>query len=196
MSIVNLVSGGLDSTLVGVLAKEEGIQVFPLFVNYGQRAVESEWRACQTVHEKLGLTAPEYMDLRGYGEIILSGLTSPEKHVKDEAFTPGRNLLFLMVGGAYAYQNGADGVAIGLLAERYSLFPDQRSVFLLDAERAIEAAMGKRIQVTAPLMEFSKSEVVALADNKGITDTYSCHAGTEKPCGECISCLEIMSNAS
>ncbi len=196
MSIVNLVSGGLDSTLVGVLAKEVGAPVFPLFVNYGQKAVEREWRACQTVHEKLELPVPKRMDLGGFGKIILSGLTSPEKHVKDEAFTPGRNLLFLVAGGAYASQNGADGVAIGLLAERYSLFPDQRSIFLLDAERAIEAAIGKRIQVTAPLMDFSKSEVLALANEKGIAGTYSCHAGTEKPCGECISCLEIAGNVS
>ena len=38
MSIVTLVSGGLDSTLVAKLAQEQGLQIFPLFVDYGQRA--------------------------------------------------------------------------------------------------------------------------------------------------------------
>jgi 7-cyano-7-deazaguanine synthase len=32
MSIVILVSGGLDSTLVAKLAHEEGIELFPLFI--------------------------------------------------------------------------------------------------------------------------------------------------------------------
>lgn len=195
MSIVNLVSGGIDSTLVGVLAQEDGISVFPLFINYGQKAVEREWGACQVVHEKLGLPTPTRMDVGGFGEIISSGLTSSEKHVKDEAFTPCRNLLFLVAGGAYAVQNDASGVAIGLLAERYSLFPDQTSSFLIDAERVIGIATGKRVQVTAPLMELSKSEVIALASEKGITGTYSCHSGTEEPCGKCISCIEIATSS-
>ena len=43
MSFVNLVSGGLDSTLVGVMAKEEGVEHFPLFIDYGQRAARKEW---------------------------------------------------------------------------------------------------------------------------------------------------------
>ena len=32
MSIVNLVSGGLDSTLISVLMREEGIDIFRLIV--------------------------------------------------------------------------------------------------------------------------------------------------------------------
>jgi 7-cyano-7-deazaguanine synthase in queuosine biosynthesis len=38
MSIVTLVSGGLDSTLVALLARDEGLEQYPLFVDYGQRA--------------------------------------------------------------------------------------------------------------------------------------------------------------
>lgn len=32
MGIVTLVSGGIDSTLMSLMAHEEGIQLFPLFV--------------------------------------------------------------------------------------------------------------------------------------------------------------------
>jgi len=35
VSLVNLVSGGLDSTLVGVMTREEGLGVHPLFIDYG-----------------------------------------------------------------------------------------------------------------------------------------------------------------
>lgn len=191
MSMVNLVSGGLDSTLVGVMAREEGLVVHPLFIDYGQRAGQQEWDTCQRVHAQLGLPAPTRMDLSGFGRVIISGLTSGEMDVKENAFTPGRNLLFLLMGSAYAYQVGASAVSVGLLAERFSLFPDQRSEFIEQAEQAIEAALGRRIRVVTPLAEFSKADVVKLAQEKSITGTYSCHAGGSQPCGHCISCLEF-----
>jgi 7-cyano-7-deazaguanine synthase len=189
--LVNLVSGGLDSTLVGVMAKEEGAAAYPLFIDYGQRAGRREWDTCQEVHAQLGLPKPTRMDLSGFGEVIRSGLTSRELDVKADAFTPGRNLLFQLMGAAYAYQVDASSITIGLLAERFSLFPDQRSEFIRKAEYAIEAALGRRIKVVTPLADFSKADVIALAQKKGITGTYSCHTGSNHPCGQCISCLEF-----
>lgn len=191
MRLVNLVSGGLDSTLVGVLAREEGVEVYPLFIDYGQRAGPKEWETCQRVHAQLGLPTPTRMDLSGFGRVIRSGLTSEELDVKADAFTPGRNLMFLLMGSAYAYQVEASTVSVGLLAECFSLFPDQRSEFIEQAERAIAAALGRLIKVVMPLAEFSKADVVKLALEKGITGTYSCHAGGSQPCGQCISCLEF-----
>ncbi len=191
MSLVNLVSGGLDSTLVGVMAREEGLTVYPLFIDYGQRAAQKEWDTCQRVHLQLGLPTPTRMDLSGYGKVIHSGLTSTEMDVKADAFSPGRNLMFLLMGSAYAYQQGASSVAMGLLAERFSLFPDQQSAFIEQAERAIAVALGRWIKVVLPLAEFSKADVVKLAQEKGVTGTYSCHVGGSEPCGQCISCLEF-----
>ena len=191
MSVVNLVSGGVDSTLVSVMAHEDGTEVFPLFVDYGQRAVRKEWEACVAAHERYRLPTPIRMNLSGFGEVIVSGLTSNERDIATEAFTPGRNLLFLLVGASYAVQKGANGVSIGLLAEELSLFPDQRKEFLASAEETIALTMGRKIRVIAPLLEFNKAEVIALASHKGIEGTYSCHAGTDIPCGECISCKEV-----
>lgn len=192
MSFVNLVSGGLDSTLIGVMAKEEGIAYFPLFIDYGQRAARTEWETCKLVHNALGLPAPMRMDLSGFGRVVASGLTRAELDIKDDAFTPGRNLMFLLMGSAYAYQQGASSVAIGLLAEELSLFPDQKRNFVAQAETAIAAAMGRQINVLTPLIEFSKADVVKLAQAKNITGTYSCHTGNSEPCGLCIACLEFQ----
>jgi len=191
MSIVNLVSGGLDSTLIGVMLKEEGLQAFPLFVDYGQLCAQREWNACLAVHSNFLLPKPERIDLSGYGRLIVSGLTSSAKDVKADAFTPGRNLLFLLVGAAYAFQVGAKAVAIGLLSEQFSLFPDQRRTFIESAEKTIQSALSNEIRVTTPLFEFSKVDVLALATQRRITGTYSCHKGMDKPCGYCISCLEL-----
>lgn len=192
MSVVTLVSGGLDSTLVAYLAIEEGLKIHPLFVNYGQRSLDRELSACKISMKKLGLLEQlEIADLSGFGRLIKSGLTDTSKHVVDDAFTPGRNMLFLLTAAAYAYQVNADAVSIGLLHEETSLFPDQTSGFLHDAEALITRVMGRSIKVLAPLAAFHKDEVIQLATEKGIGGTYSCHLGQEEPCGDCIACNEF-----
>ena len=95
------------------------------------------------------------------------------------------------MGCSYAYQVGASSVAIGLLAEQFSIFPDQRQGFLDQAGRAICAAMGRDLKILTPLMDFGKEDVVQLAEKKGIAGTYSCHTGGMEPCGRCIACLEF-----
>lgn len=191
MSIVTLVSGGLDSTLVAKLAQEEGLRQHPLFIDYGQRSRDRELGACRRAMADLNLPEPKVANLSGFGALIRSGLTDPTLHIADDAFTPGRNMLFLLTAAAHAYQVNADAVSIGLLHEDTSLFPDQTSAFLRDAECMIARCMGRDIRVLAPLATFHKPDVVALAHEKGIRNTYSCHMGSEKPCGACISCNEF-----
>ncbi|MCQ1764709.1 7-cyano-7-deazaguanine synthase [Neorhizobium galegae] len=191
MSVVTLVSGGLDSTLVAYLAKEEGLRIHPLFVDYGQRALERELSACKRAMSRLGLDNLETAELSGFGALIRSGLTDPSQHIIEDAFTPGRNMLFLLVAAAYAHKVDADAVSIGLLHEETALFPDQTSAFLKEAESLICRIMGREIKVLAPLSLFHKDEVIALARMKGIEGTYSCHLGEEEPCGNCIACNEF-----
>lgn len=49
--------------------------------------------------------------------------------------------MFLLMGSAHAYQQRASSVTIGLLAEEFSLFPDQKRQFVAQAETTISAAM-------------------------------------------------------
>jgi 7-cyano-7-deazaguanine synthase len=191
MSIVTLVSGGLDSTLMAVLAKEAEIEQFPLFVNYGQRSLKRELAACRRSMRHNGLRAPAVANIAGFGTLIRSGLTDSTLHVMEDAFTPGRNLLFLLLGAAYAYEVGANAVTIGLLSERTSLFPDQTSHFITTAESMLSECMGRPIKVLTPLSEFTKHDVVRLSRKRKIDGTYSCHVGKQVPCGRCISCREF-----
>lgn len=190
MAIVSLASGGLDSSLMSLLAKENDNVLHPLFINYGQLAYEKEWLACQIMHHKYGLPTPMKMDIDGYGKTILSGLTSKDKLIKDEAFLPGRNLVFLVMGAAYAKQVGATAVTIGLLKEETAIFNDQTDLFLEKAQDIIRYTIGEEIQILTPLREFYKQEVVELAKIKGLDGTYSCHAGGDVPCEKCIACEE------
>ena len=123
MSMVSLVSGGLDSTLMAVLARDVGKEQYPLFVDFGQRARTRELAACRRSMAALNLPEPVVMDVNGFGKVVRSGLTDKTLRVYEDAFTPGRNLLFLLVAAAYAHRVGADTVGIGLLHEirAYSL---------------------------------------------------------------------------
>lgn len=193
MSIVTLVSGGLDSTLVAKLAQEEGLRQYPLFIDYGQRSRDQELFACRRAMVDLGLPEPKVADLSGFGALIHSGLTDANLDVVEAAFTPGRNMLFLIIAAAYASQVEADAVSIGLLHESTSLFPDQTAAFLSDAEAVIKRCMNRDIKLLAPLSTFYKSDVITLATQKGIQNTYSCHMGGEVACGTCIACREFIS---
>jgi 7-cyano-7-deazaguanine synthase len=190
MSIVTLVSGGLDSTLVACLAKEAGNPQHPLFIDYGQRSKEKELDACRRAMALIGLGSPEVAELSGFGKLIRSGLTDRGLRVLEDAYTPGRNMLFLLTGAAYAERLGAEAVAIGLLHDQTCIFDDQRSDFLNAVEGLLRMAIGRPIEIIAPLKEFHKRDVVELAKEKGLTGTYSCHLGEDAACGKCIACLE------
>jgi 7-cyano-7-deazaguanine synthase len=191
MSLVTLVSGGLDSTLLAILTKEEGIVQHPLFVDYGQLCMTHEWRACGAVHKKYGLPQPSLMRLHGYGHMVPSGITSASRRLNEDAFLPGRNVLFLLAGAGYACRLNASGVAIGLLHEQSHIFPDQTVTFLRKCEDLLGLALGRRLRVVAPLMGLSKGDVLDLCRERHIAGTYSCHSGAKKPCGRCVSCVEV-----
>jgi 7-cyano-7-deazaguanine synthase len=176
---------------MAVLAREADIHQFPLFVNYGQRALRRELAACRRSLRSNHLPKPAVMNIAGFGALIRSGLTDRRLHTFEDAFTPGRNLLFLLLGAAYAYEVRADAVSIGLLSERTSLFPDQTSRFILSAESLLSECIGRPVKVLVPLMDFTKSDVVKIARKKKIKGTYSCHVGGTRPCGKCISCREF-----
>jgi 7-cyano-7-deazaguanine synthase len=189
--MVTLMSGGLDSAVMAILAQEAGITQFPLFVNYGQKFKEREMAACQGVIDRFGLPGLEIADVPGYGQLIRSGLTDENLDVVADAFTPGRNALFLLLGAAYAYSVGVNSVAIGLLNQETLIFPDQSDRFLEASAAAFGLALNRNIEIVAPLRAFFKRDVIELARKRGITGTYSCHSGTEIPCGYCISCREF-----
>lgn len=191
MGIVTLVSGGFDSTLMSLMAHEEGVAMFPLFIDYGQFGASKEWAACQQLHEQFGLPEVTHMDLSGFGKTIPSGLTDSSLRINEDAFLPGRNLLFVLAGAAHAFKVQVGSIAIGLLDPTDHLFPDQTTGFVEECEKMIETAMGKRIAVLVPLIELSKSDVLAMARARGLRDAYSCHAGGDTPCGICIACVEV-----
>lgn len=197
MTIITLVSGGIDSLVMAKIIEKEDEEQIPLFIDYGQLAADKEWEACKNIFIKSKLPEPVKVNLSGYGKLIPSGITDASKEIYDEAFLPGRNLLFLVVASSYGHSKAAKKVAIGLLKEEFHLFPDQTGRFIVNANVAVNEAMDDDISIVTPLINFTKDEVIKLAKKYDLPldNTYSCHSGRDSYCGECISCKELLGSS-
>jgi len=172
------------------MLKRQETEVHPVFIDYGQLARSFEWQAVHTVCKYLDIGIPVRIDVPGFGKLIPSGITDRRLDVRNRAFLPTRNLLFLVLGAAYAYSNSIYFVSIGLLSD--SIFPDQTEDFISSTQKAISEALGVNVKILTPLREFNKVDIIRLAKQYSLplNITYSCHLGGEEPCGRCISCQE------
>jgi len=190
-------SGGLDSTVCLLLARQRGRDPRSLGINYGQRQ-QIELDFAQRQCERFGFER----------HLVDVGWQKPEIHIpKDRTvaemksgiaptFLPGRNAVFLALACAEAAGAGATEVWLGVNAVDYSGYPDCRGSFL-DAFRAMwKEAVPTPPRIVAPLVNATKPQIAALARDLGLQhgDTWSCYApeeraGKTEPCGHCDACL-------
>lgn len=197
-SALVLHSGGLDSTVCLLLAKEQADVVYSLGIDYGQRhRVEMEYAAAQC--RRLGIqrhvikvewTKPTRdMPLdRNLESIRASGVSS--------AFLPARNSVFLTLGFAEAAGLHVESVWIGVNAVDYSGYPDCRPDFIASFRTMMGKAMPNAPALMTPLITLSKPEIASEAQRLGLKrgDTWSCYRpAIDKdglhPCGRCDACV-------
>ena len=203
---VVLLSGGLDSTTVLAIAREEGLECHCLTVDYGQRH-RLELEAARRVADALGAASQRVikLDLRAIGgsaltdEIDVPKDQDPESGDIPITYVPARNtiLLSLLLGLAEAVE--ADQLFIGANAVDYSGYPDCRPAFLQAFERLAAVATvagvehGLRFRVRAPLLEMSKADIILRGLELGVDYglTWSCYDPTPDSlaCGHCDSCI-------
>jgi 7-cyano-7-deazaguanine synthase len=178
------------------LLRRQGTKALPVFINYGQRNREREFRALERNLKAEKFSRPQIIDISGFGKVIRSGLTDPRKRVFEDAFTPNRNLLFLTLAASVAFSRGISFVILGFLSEKTAIFPDQSDSFLSATKHALSESLGVNIEIVCPLRDMRKQDVVRLSKTLRVRTSYSCHAGGEKPCGKCIACLEYGEGGS
>ncbi|WAS92961.1 7-cyano-7-deazaguanine synthase QueC [Nannocystis punicea] len=209
---VVLLSGGLDSTTVLALAAAEGRETYALSFRYGQRH-EVELASAARQATRFGARAHEVVDLAHLGRLVAAGTSllraSSEAVPKDSeaaageipsTYVPARNTLFLAYALGWAEVLGAGEIWVGVNAVDYSGYPDCRPQFLAAFERlAAEATRagveGKPLHVRAPLISWSKSQIIQAGRAAGVdyADTVSCYDprvedDLPRACGRCDSC--------
>ncbi|HEX3204098.1 MAG TPA: 7-cyano-7-deazaguanine synthase QueC [Nitrospiraceae bacterium] len=206
MKAVVLASGGVDSTVTAAVARRDGCQLYFLTIAYGQRHRVEVERA-RSIAEAVGAVDHVVLDvdLRAMGGSALTGDQSVPKDRSEAAraqsipstYVPARNTIFLSLALAYAETRGAEAIYIGANVIDYSGYPDCRPEFLRAFEEAARlgtrtGSEGRPVQIRAPLLRMSKSEIIRLGAGLGVPFelTHSCYDPTAaaEACGRCDSC--------
>ena len=201
---VVLLSGGLDSYTAAALAKREGFDLHALTVRYGQLH-EQELEAAGRVAASLGVRAHLELsvDLSAIGGSALTGDGAvPKDRLLDDAipatYVPARNTVLLSLAMAWAEVLCARDLFIGVNALDYSGYPDCRPEFIAAFEQLAAVATragveGHPLRVRAPLIEWSKAEIIRRGLSLGLDYglTHSCYdpGAAGRPCRRCDSCL-------
>ena len=204
---VILLSGGLDSTTLLAIAKEQYVP-YALSFNYGQRhavELESARRVATT------FTVAEHVianiDLRVFGGSALTADIDVPKHqaadsVGDEipvTYVPARNTVFLSFALAWAEVLGAEDIFIGVNALDYSGYPDCRPEYIEAYEKLANLATKagvegtQKIKIHTPLIDMTKSQIILKGMELGVDygQTISCYDPDSNgaSCGRCDSCV-------
>ena len=198
---VVLLSGGLDSTTVLAIAKNQGYAPYALSFRYGQRHVV-ELEAARQVAAMQGVERHVIADicLRVFGGSSLTSDLAVPKHDTAEELTdeipstyvPARNTIFLSFALAYAETVGAHDIFIGVNALDYSGYPDCRpeyiEAFQNMANLATKAGVeGQRLTIHTPLISMTKAQIVTAGVALGVdySLTSSCYDPNSSghPCG-------------
>jgi 7-cyano-7-deazaguanine synthase len=194
--IIVLHSGGMDSSVALLLARQTGTEVLSLGFDYGQaHGVERMFaaelcrkhgiprRVLRLRWDKPPLGVPRGRSLEEMGR------------EPSAAFLPARNAVFLTLAAAEAAGVGARELWLGVNALDYSGYPDCRPEFIAAFQAMLDLAMPDAPRVVAPLQHHTKPQIAALARELGLgrDETWSCYdpqldGGAVKPCGLCDAC--------
>jgi 7-cyano-7-deazaguanine synthase len=199
---VVLLSGGLDSTTVAAIARDEGWRILALTIDYNQRhriELDHAARVADALGAERHIVLP--LDLTGFGGSALTAdIAVPKGGVEPGipvTYVPARNTIFLSVALGWAEAAGARDLFIGVNALDFSGYPDCRPEFIAAFEAMANTATkagveGEGFKVHTPLMHLDKAGIIAAASgvNAPMHLTWSCYDPTPqgRPCGLCDSC--------
>jgi 7-cyano-7-deazaguanine synthase len=205
---VVLLSGGMDSTTVLCIARNEGYEVFALSFSYGQRH-SAELDAAKKIATRAGVTEHRIatIDLRSLGgSALTSDVAVPKGRPIAEiaegipvTYVPARNTIFLSYALAWAEVLGSGDIFLGVNALDYSGYPDCRPEYIQAFEKMANlatraAVLGEqRIRIHTPLISLSKAEIIRTGMELGVdySLTSSCYdpSPAGEACGACDSCV-------
>lgn len=188
---VLLLSGGLDSGALLFWAKNQGIEVFPLFVNYGQVSFSGEWLSIQSLLLKAELSPILPLNVSEVFKLGFRNLEVKNNHIPIDQYFPSRNLFLLTLAAIYAYRIDVHSILIGLIGDTTNLLPDCSIEFMEKAQSVLRIEYSD-ITVDAPFITRSKIDIVREAMQYGFEPevTYCCNRQSDHHCWQCPSCID------
>jgi len=195
-----IMSGGMDSTLVTYIMRSRGYEIVALHFNYGQRTVSKELEAYRAICDDVGVNEKYEIDLDFFKTIGASALTDHSINVPTTGveegipvtYVPFRNGIFLSIATGIAEKEGCEVIAIGVVEEDSSGYPDCREHFIQTFQNAANLGTKETTQLTIemPLVHLQKSQIVeeAIKLEVPLHLTWSCYQSEDRACGVCDSC--------
>lgn len=204
---VVLLSGGLDSTTTLAIAARDLFSVYALSFRYGQRH-HHELHAAEEIARRFKVADHVIFDVdfrRFGGSALTDDVEVPKGRSIAEmecgipnTYVPARNTVFLAIALAWAESLGAYDIFVGVNALDYSGYPDCRPEFIRAFEATANLGLkasteaGQRISIHAPLIHFTKAQIIALGMSLGVdyglTSTCYDPDASGRPCGRCDPC--------
>jgi 7-cyano-7-deazaguanine synthase len=218
MDTIVLLSGGQDSTTTLAWAIREWGPARTIAFDYDQRH-RVELEQSEKISKLLGAESHIVLPVEALKVLGGAALTNKDIEVEAEAsehslnahawshglpstFVPGRNMLFLTLAAAYGAKFGIYDLVTGVCGQDRAGYPDCRVEFVRAAEIALSVALDENVSIYAPLVDQTKAQTWALADDLGILDviiehTHTCYFGERDikhewgaGCGSCPACVE------
>ena len=199
--VVVIFSGGMDSFTVLNLAVKQGLEVFALSFDYGQRhkkELDYAARACQTLgvpHKVVDISAIN--QLIG-GSSLTSNIDVAEGHYEEDSMkstvVPNRNMILLSMAVGYAVSMNANKVYYGAHSGDHAIYPDCRPEFVHKMNDVCAIANYEAVEIVTPYLAVSKTAILTngLAMGLDYNQTWTCYNGREKACGKCGACQERL----
>lgn len=200
MKALILLSGGQDSATCLALATREYSEVHSVAFDYGQRH-RRELNCSKILSELAGVKSHttlviDTLKQLGGTALIDRGTPVDGSHGIDKdlpaTFVPGRNLIFLTLAAAKAYQLGIDNLVTGVCQTDYAGYPDCRNNSIKAIQVTISLCFGKDVNIYTPLMWKTKAETINIMQSLDKVNwykyTHTCYEGQDPPCGRCPAC--------
>lgn len=195
-----VLSGGQDSTTCLAWAAKRFSTVDAITFDYGQRhrvelacAAEVARRAGVRQHRTITVDSLKQLGGNTLTSDTGAALGAGGAGGLPNTFVPGRNLLFMTLAAAWAWQLGTRELITGVCQTDYSGYPDCRADTMAALQQALRLGLEAEIVIHTPLMHLSKADSVRLAQAEGglelLAWTHTCYAGQVPPCGVCPACL-------
>lgn len=193
MTAILLASGGLDSTTLFYHLQETGVEVTPVFFDYGQHCVETEWGCLRkSLPSDLAVERIDISSIYKYSGSRMIREADPwmEEVTDSQLYLPYRTLLFFSVGASFAQTFGAKEVYSAYINSNHAKELDCTAEFFNQLD-AFTDDIGP-VRFSLPFKEWSKQQVVEEAVRLGVDvgSTFSCQLFGDTPCGACPNCVE------
>ena len=199
--VVVIFSGGMDSFTVLNLAAKQGLEVFALSFNYGQKhkkELDYAARACTILGVKHKVVDISAINQLIGGSSLTSDIEVAEGHYEEESMkstvVPNRNMILLSMAVGYAVSISANKVYYGAHAGDHAIYPDCRPEFVHKMNAVCAIANYEAVEIVTPYLDVSKTAILTAGLEMGLdyNQTWTCYNGREKACGKCGACQERL----